>query len=84
MDMDTELKYKESYTRKVIYKFLVNYVVQHGYSPSIRDICEGTGISSTSSVHHQLAVLEDIGLIKMKQSTPRAIKIVGYEFVKSG
>lgn len=69
------MEYEESYTRKAIYRFLVDYITQNGYPPSLREICDEIGINSTSSVHHQLAVLEDMGMIKSKRQITRLVKI---------
>lgn len=69
-------------TRKEVYDFLVNYFKENGYAPSMREICNGTGLKSTSSVNSQLQVLERMGKIEMKHNFPRAIRIVGYEFIK--
>ena len=77
--MDKRVKQIGIETRKKIYDFLA----ENGYSPSIREICEGIGIASTSSVHHHLSVLQDMGKIHMKENKTRAISIVGYEFKKS-
>lgn len=70
-------------TRKKIYKYLIDYVKEYGYAPSVREIAEGVGLKSTASVHNQLSKLEEEGKIKMRGDySPRAIKILGYEFVK--
>lgn len=81
--MDKRVEQMGIKTRKKIYDFLVEFITKNGYSPSIREICAGTGIASTSNVHHHLSVLEDMGKIHMKENTTRAISIVGYEFKKS-
>lgn len=70
-------------SRKRIYNFLIKYITENGYAPSIREICIAVGLKSTSTVHHHLSVLEDMGKIEMKQNQTRAIKVVGYEFVKA-
>jgi len=80
MNKDTGKQKIES--RKKIYDFLIKFITENGYAPSVREICKAVGINSTSIVHHHLLVLEDMGKIEMKQSQPRAIKVVGYEFRK--
>lgn len=80
MNKDIEKQRIES--RKKIYNFLIKYITENGYVPSIREICTGTDISSTTSIYRQLLTLEDEGKIKMKANSSRAIKLVGYEFVK--
>ena len=68
--------------RERIYSFLVNFIKENGYAPSIREICAGSGLNSTSTVYNHLEMLEMMGKIKMKRNSSRAIKLVGYEFRK--
>ena len=46
-----------------------------GYPPSIREICDATGLASTSSVSHQLAALERKGYIRRDARLPRAVDV---------
>lgn len=80
MDKRTEKQGIES--RRKIYDFIIGFITKNGYSPSIREICNGTNIKSTSTVHRQLLVLEKMGMIRTKMNEPRTISVVGYEFVK--
>ena len=59
-----------------IYNFLKTYTENKGYPPSVREICEAVGLSSTSTVHGHLKRLEKKGLIKRDPSKPRALEIV--------
>ena len=43
----------------------------HGYSPSMREIGDATGLASTSSVSHQLSVLEKKGIVVRGARRPR-------------
>lgn len=70
--------------RKKIYDFLVKFITENGYAPSVREICEAVGLKSTSTVYYHLLVLKDMGKIEIKRNQTRAIKVVGYEFVKAG
>ncbi len=45
--------------------------------PTVREICDATGIRSTSSVHGILKALEDQGLIERDNQNARSIHIVG-------
>ena len=63
-------------SRKRIYNFIVEYVGRCGYSPTVREICTGVNLKSTSTVHHHLLVLEDNGLIRMENNKVRSIEIV--------
>ncbi len=47
-----------------------------GYPPSIRDICNGVGLKSTSTVHSHLNTLEKKGYLKKDPTKPRAITIL--------
>ena len=46
-----------------------------GYPPSMREIGQAVGLTSTSSVAHQLKVLEEKGFIKRDGSRPRALEV---------
>lgn len=47
--------------------------------PTVREICEATGISSTSTVHTVLETLENEGYIKRDARSSRSIRLVGTE-----
>lgn len=65
--------------RKTIYLFIIRYINQHGYSPSIRDIAEGVGLSSTATVHKHIEGLIEDGLLATDHpGASRAIRVVGY------
>ncbi|MDA8370563.1 MAG: transcriptional repressor LexA [Nocardiopsaceae bacterium] len=51
------------------------YVRQHGYPPSIREIGDAVGLSSPSSVAHQLKVLQRKGYLRRDPNRPRAVEI---------
>ena len=48
-----------------------------GIPPSVREICEATGIKSTSTVHAYLKRLEDEGYIDRRSGLNRAIRLPG-------
>ncbi|MGI8762153.1 MAG: transcriptional repressor LexA [Jatrophihabitantaceae bacterium] len=50
-------------------------VDRRGYPPSIREICESAGLASTSSVAHQLAMLERKGFLRRDPNRPRAVDV---------
>lgn len=62
-----------------IYEFICNEVAEKGYPPSVREIANAVGLSSPSTVHTHLQVLEDKGYIKRDLSKPRALEIIGKE-----
>jgi repressor LexA len=47
-----------------------------GVPPSMREICDNTGLSSTSSVSHQLSQLERAGYIRRHANTARTLEIL--------
>ena len=62
-----------------IWDFLVDYVDQHGYPPTVREIGDAVGLASPSTVHAHLANLERAGLLKRDPTKPRALELVGRE-----
>ena len=53
-----------------------NSVDRRGYPPSLREIGEAVGLTSPSSVAHQLATLERKGFLRRDPNRPRAIEVV--------
>ena len=51
-------------------------VNERGYPPSMREIGEAVGLTSTSSVTHQLSALESKGFLRRDPHRPRAIEVV--------
>lgn len=80
--MERGIKQTRGTRREQIYNFLVDFIKKNGYAPSVREIYVGTNLSSTSSVYMHLLKLEDEGKIQVKRKSTRAIKVVGYEFIK--
>ena len=62
-----------------IWDFLVDYVDDHGYPPTVREIGEAVGLASPSTVHAHLANLERAGLLRRDPTKPRALELVGRE-----
>ncbi|NLZ72027.1 MAG: transcriptional repressor LexA [Clostridiaceae bacterium] len=62
-------------TREKVYQFIIKYVEENGYSPSVRDICNGADIKSTSTVHNHLNQLNQEGRITYSDGKRRAIVI---------
>ncbi|MEE0957461.1 MAG: transcriptional repressor LexA [Ruminococcus sp.] len=52
---------------------------REGRVPSVREICDNVGLSSTSTVHHHLNSLEEKGLIVREHGVNRCIQIAGEE-----
>jgi repressor LexA len=60
-----------------ILEFIRKTVQERGYPPTVREIGEAVGLTSSSSVHAQLANLQRRGLIKRDPSKPRAMELRG-------
>ncbi len=60
-----------------IYKYIKEFLMKKGYPPSVREIGEKVGLSSSSTVHSYLHMLEDDGKIHRDPTKPRAIEIIG-------
>jgi repressor LexA len=59
----------------VILNIIRDAVERRGYPPSMREICDAAGLASTSSVSHQLVVLEQKGFIRRDPNRPRALEV---------
>ncbi len=71
---------KISNKQREILEFLKSRIINRGYPPSVREICEAVNLKSTSSVHSHLETLERNGYIRRDPSKPRAIEIIDDEF----
>jgi repressor LexA len=60
--------------RKVL-EVIRDSVVSRGYPPSMREIGEAVGLTSTSSVAHQLSTLERKGFLRRDANRPRAVEV---------
>ena len=60
-----------------IYDYIRDCIQIHGFSPTVREICDHVGIRSTSTVHAYLKELEEEGLILKDPMKKRTIKLPG-------
>ncbi|WP_083090411.1 transcriptional repressor LexA [Actinomyces vulturis] len=67
---------------RAIYDAIVEQVNELGYPPSLREIGSRVGLSSPSSVKHQLTKLEDMGLLRRDPHRPRTIEVVMDESIQ--
>jgi repressor LexA len=58
-----------------ILEMIRDSVDRRGYPPSIREIGQAVGLTSTSSVAHQLAMLERKGFLRRDPNRPRAVDV---------
>lgn len=63
-----------------ILEYMKNEILNRGFPPSVREICEAVNLKSTSSVHSHLETLEKNGYIRRDPTKPRAIEIVDDNF----
>lgn len=67
---------------EAIFAFIVRHKLEHdGVAPTVREILGAVGISSTSVVCYHLALLEEAGRIRRMEGEPRAIVVVGGQWV---
>ncbi len=59
-----------------ILEYIKQNILQKGYPPTVRDICEAVRLKSTSSVHSHLETLEKNGYIRRDPTKPRTIEIL--------
>ena len=69
--------------RNEIYDFIVQFMLINQYSPSVREIKEGVGLKSTSSVFTHMEKLKKEGKIDYNSGNPRTITLSGYKLVKT-
>jgi repressor LexA len=58
-----------------ILQFIHDWVRERGYSPSMREIGRAVGLTSTSSVEHQLSALESKGHLRRAAGCPRTVEV---------
>lgn len=58
---------------KVVYEYLKSF--DGAFSPTVREICNATGIKSTSTVHRAIGILTEQGLIQRNENSARSIKL---------
>lgn len=73
-------KKKLSSKQSEILEYIKSEIINRGYPPAVREICEAVHLKSTSSVHSHLETLEKNGYIRRDPTKPRAIEIVDDDF----
>ena len=66
--------------QREILEYIKNEILNKGYPPAVREICEAVHLKSTSSVHSHLETLEKNGYIRRDPTKPRAIEIIDDTF----
>jgi repressor LexA len=65
--------------QRQVLEFIKAEVRRQGFPPTVRDIGEAVGLSSSSTVHAHLSALEAKGLIRRDPSKPRALEVLDRE-----
>jgi repressor LexA len=63
--------------QRQVLQFIKEEIGRKGYPPSVREIGEAIGLSSSSTVHGHMARLEEKGFIRRDPTKPRAIEVLG-------
>ena len=63
-----------------ILEYIKSQILERGFPPAVREICEAVNLKSTSSVHSHLETLEKNGYIRRDPTKPRAIEILDDSF----
>lgn len=70
--------------QREILDFIRSEIHRRGFPPSVREIGEAVGLSSSSTVHSHLAALEAKGLLRRDPSKPRALEVLDYRDSERG
>jgi repressor LexA len=60
-----------------ILQVVQDHVARHGYPPTVREIGDAVGLTSSSTVHAHLQALENRGVLRRDPTKPRALDLVG-------
>lgn len=71
---------KISKKQQEILEYIKAQILERGFPPAVREICEAVSLKSTSSVHSHLETLEKNGYIRRDPTKPRAIEILDDDF----
>ena len=71
---------KISKKQQEILEYIKSQILERGFPPAVREICEAVNLKSTSSVHSHLETLEKNGYIRRDPTKPRAIEILDDNF----
>lgn len=63
--------------QRAILVSIVDFKSKNHYSPTVRELCEITGLKSTSSIAAHLRTLRDKGYITWIETMPRTIQVIG-------
>jgi repressor LexA len=80
------MAYRHELTKRQqqILDFIRGEIHRCGYPPSVREIGEAIGLSSSSTVHSHLAALESKGYLRRDPSKPRALEVLDFRETDRG
>ncbi len=81
--METQERDQLSKRQQAVLETIAQSLDSRGYPPTLREIGAAIGLTSPSSVKHQLNVLEERGFIRRDPNRPRAIEVVSLEYEES-
>jgi SOS-response transcriptional repressor LexA len=61
--------------RQQVLQFVRRHIEEHGYAPTLRDICAACGISSTSAASYSVRALHERGLLHRTPGISRGIAL---------
>ena len=67
---------KLSERQRKVFTFLEDFIDDNGYPPTVREIMNGIGLTSTSLVTYYLDKLEERGLLKREAAISRGIRLI--------
>ena len=65
--------------RQKILEFVSEFSRDNGYPPTVREICEGVGLRSPSTVHAHLKILQEGGYLEKDGRKNRSLSVCGEE-----
>jgi repressor LexA len=66
-----------------IFQYIIDSIRNIGYPPSVREIAEAVGLSSSATVHSHLKKLEELGYIRRGKGSSRTIEILNSAYKSS-
>lgn len=83
MEVGTDISAGLTQRQRKVLEVIRASVTERGYPPSIREIGDAVGLTSTSSVAHQLRTLERKGFLRRDANRPRAVDVRGLDEVQA-
>lgn len=69
-----------STAHKIILDFVIAFMLEHDYPPTVREIAEGVGYASTATVFYHMLNMRKAHLIDYSGDSPRTIRVPGYHY----